>query len=50
MTIDSRWIQKDFKQKYYLFCREKKIEQISLKKVAPFNNNDYICRITITEL
>jgi len=22
MTIDSRWLKKDFKQKYYLFCRD----------------------------
>jgi hypothetical protein len=31
MTIDSRWLQKDFKQKYYLFCREKEF------KVEKFN-------------
>lgn len=22
MTIDSRWLRKDFKQKYYLFCKD----------------------------
>ena len=22
MRIDSKWLKKDFKQKYYLFCRD----------------------------
>lgn len=33
MTINSEWVRKDFKQKYFLFCREKeyKIEKYSDK-------------------
>lgn len=49
-------IKKDFKQKYFLFCREKRLESGSLIKkysdlVAQVNNKDYICKIIkITEL
>ena len=32
MTIDSRWLKTDFKQKYFLFCREKEFESSSLIK------------------
>jgi hypothetical protein len=40
-----------FKPKYYLFCREKRIEtEISLKSVAQMEFKSYIRTIKITEL
>lgn len=55
MTIDSRWLKKDFKQKYFLYCREKKLESGNLIKkysdlLAQNKNNHYICRIIIKEV
>jgi len=51
MTIDSRWLKTDFKQKYFLFCREKEFEIKKYdKSLAQNKNNDYICRIKITEI
>ena len=51
ITIDSKWLKKDFKQKYYLFCRDSNFE---LKKysdlVAELENKPYICRIKIETL
>ena len=47
ITIDSKWLKKDFKQKYYLFCRDCKFE---LKKFAELGNKPYICRIKIETL
>ena len=53
MTINSEWVRKDFKQKYFLFCREKNLE---IKKynetLAQVKDNSYICRgiIKIEEL
>lgn len=50
MTIDSRWIKTDFKQRYFLFCREKEFE---IKKysnlVAQSKINTYIRQIKIEE-
>lgn len=50
MTIDSRWLKTDFKQKYFLFCRETKLE---IKKynnsLAQEKNKLYISRIEIKE-
>ena len=45
-TIDSSWLKKDFKQKYYLFCRESNFE---VKKFAQLKDKQYICRIKIEE-
>lgn len=50
MTIDSRWLKKDFKQKYFLYCREKKLESGSLIKkysnlLAQNKNNHYVCKV-----
>lgn len=38
MTINSEWIRKDFKQKYFLFCRE-----IKLEKLVYVKDNTYLC-------
>ena len=50
MTINSEWVRKDFKQKYFLFCRETKLE---IKKysnsLAQEENKPYISRIEIKE-
>ena len=50
MTINSEWVRKDFKQKYFLFCRETKLE---IKKysdsLAQEENKCYISRIEIKE-
>ncbi len=40
MMINSNWLKKDFKQKYYLFCRECKVE---IRKFANIKNKNYIC-------
>jgi hypothetical protein len=47
MTIDSRWLQKDFKQKYYLFCREK---EFKVEKFNSYVKKPYICRILIKDI
>lgn len=38
-------IQEDFKQKYFLYCKDCKIDNISPKTVAQVKNNVYICRV-----
>jgi hypothetical protein len=46
MTIDSRWLQKDFKQKYYLFCREKQIKtEIMPIKFVKDETIHYLCPV-----
>ena len=51
MTIDSRWLKTDFKQKYFLFCRETKFEiEKYNKSLAQDKNNSYISRIIIKEI
>jgi len=51
MTIDSRWLKTDFKQKYFLFCREKEFEIKKYNKsLAQDKNNSYISRIIIKEI
>ena len=55
MTINSDWIKKDFKQKYFLFCREKEIKSVSLIEkyseiLAQLKEKPYICRIIIKEV
>ena len=51
MTIDSRWLRKDFKQKYFLFCREKEFEiEKYNKSLVQDKNNSYISRIIIKEI
>jgi hypothetical protein len=42
-------IQKDFKQKYFLYCKDCKIDNISPQIVAQVKNNAYIRQIKITE-
>jgi hypothetical protein len=37
-------IKKDFKQKYFLYCKDCKIE-IIVKKFAQLKDNDYICKV-----
>lgn len=39
MTIDSRWVKKDFKQKYFLFCREKEFKIEKCNKSLAQNKN-----------
>lgn len=42
---------KTFKPKYFLFCREKEFKKENfIEKFAQVKNNNYICRIKITEL
>ena len=41
---------KEYKSKIKLFCREKRVEKITPQKVAEVKNNNYICKIKITEL
>ena len=53
MTINSEWVRKDFKQKYFLFCREKNLEVKKYNEIlAQLKDNSYICRgiIKIEEL
>lgn len=38
-------IKKDFKQKYFLFCREIKTEKITLEKLAQIDTKPYIRKI-----
>lgn len=33
MTINSNWIEKDFKQKYFLYCRDCETKGIIAEKV-----------------
>ena len=52
-TIDGSWLRKDFKQKYFLFCREKEFKKENfIEKFAQLKDNEYICkrRIKIEEL
>ena len=44
MTINSEWIRKDFKQKYFLYCKDCKVDKL-VNKVAPLENKPYICKI-----
>jgi len=54
MKDKSYFFRKDldtYKPKFKMLCREKRIEtEISLNKVVPLENKDYICRIKIQEL
>lgn len=43
-------IKKDFKQKYFLFCRDKKISENLVEKVANIKLNNYLRVIEIKEL
>ena len=51
MRINSSWLNKDFKQKYFLYCRDSNFE---VKKYndsfGSMENKSYICRIKIEEL
>ena len=52
MTINSNWVIKDFKQKYFLYCRDSNFE---VKKHSDsfgnLENKLYICkRIEIKEI
>jgi hypothetical protein len=40
-------IKKDFKQKYYLFCREK---EFKVEKFNSYAKKPYICRILIKDI
>lgn len=42
MTINSSWVIKDFKQKYFLYCRDSNFE---VKRFGQLENKSYICRI-----
>ena len=42
MTIDSRWIKTDFKQKYYLFCNKCEFQ---CNKFGSVKKEPYICKI-----
>ena len=41
MTINSEWIRKDFKQKYFLYCKDCKTENC-LKKIKYLKSNGII--------
>ena len=44
-------IKKDFKQKYFLFCREKEYKTEKYSEIlAQLKEKPYICRIKITEI
>ena len=49
MTINSEWIRKDFKQKYFLYCKDCVMDKITPQKVAQVENKLYISQIIITE-
>lgn len=38
-------IKKDFKQKYFLYCKDCTVDKISPQKVARVEIKPYICRI-----
>lgn len=38
-------IQKDFKQKYFLYCKNCIVDNISPKVFAQVKNNSYICKV-----
>jgi hypothetical protein len=44
-------IKKDFKQKYFLFCLEQKLEIKKYSEIlAQLNKKEYICRIIIKDV
>ncbi len=43
-------IKKDFKQKYFLYCKDCKVEKIIPVKLAQVDRKDYIRRVKIQEL
>lgn len=45
MKINSEWVRKDFKQKYFLYCKNCVIDNISPKIVAQSNNKLYFRQI-----
>ena len=46
MTINSNWLEKDFKQKYFLYCKD--CTEISAKKVE--KQKEHKQQIKITEV
>lgn len=50
MKINADWVKKDFKQKYFLYCRDKKISENLVEKVANIKLNNYLRIIEIKEL
>ena len=42
MTINSEWIRKDFKQKYFLYCKDCKTENL-VKILGNVKDNNYLC-------
>lgn len=55
MTINSEWIKRDFKQKYFLYCKDYKVENL-VKTLGYVKDNTYLCNkerkpvIKITEI
>ena len=45
MTINSDWVKKDFKQKYYLFCQDCKYE-FPQKSLKTTEKRDKVINIT----
>lgn len=51
MKINADWVKKDFKQKYFLYCRDKKVSENIVEKVCILNNYSYIAKqINIEEI
>ena len=42
MTINSKWLQTNFKQKYFLYCKNC---NFSVNKVAQMKNISYTCKV-----
>ena len=43
-------IKKDFKQKYFLYCKDCTIDKILPQKFVQVNNKPYICRIKFEDV
>lgn len=47
MGVKNEWLNKDFKQKYFLYCRD---SEFKIKKFGDLKNIPYICRIKIEQV
>lgn len=44
MKINAEWVKKDFKQKYFLYCRDKKISENLTERFGSLNNYSYLAK------
>ena len=49
MKINSKWLKKDFKQKYFLYCKNCD-SKITPQKFGELTLKPYICQIKIEEI